>query len=273
MRQFSEPNEPHAFHELGKNPSDIINTRMEYLMNRVSERAKQVRGESTYKGKNLEVEGWKEKGEDVKSYRDAFKEIEEEETLSDDERVYLKDFVHNHLGNPMGKNPSDFWEINTQPTNDYWCPKCQNFVKMNNLKCISCGTKVLSHFAVFPETLVVKPILSSCPQWLCKKCGQPRTKITKVTQVTNRQTDFRNPEQSQRDRCGNYEHKIVGYNECKCGVGFESGVVLDPFCGSGTTLVVAKKLGRKYIGIDLSLEYCNMSRKRLSLIPNKLSDY
>lgn len=39
--------------------------------------------------------------------------------------------------------------------------------------------------------------------------------------------------------------------------------VLDPFAGSGTTLVAALKLGRKGIGVELSLEYCNIARQRL----------
>jgi site-specific DNA-methyltransferase (adenine-specific) len=41
------------------------------------------------------------------------------------------------------------------------------------------------------------------------------------------------------------------------------GIVLDPFCGSGTTLVAAKKLGRKYIGIDIAEDYCNIAEQRL----------
>jgi site-specific DNA-methyltransferase (adenine-specific) len=41
-------------------------------------------------------------------------------------------------------------------------------------------------------------------------------------------------------------------------------VVLDPMAGSGTTCKVALELGRKYIGIDVSKEYCELAEKRLS---------
>ncbi|MBI5754075.1 site-specific DNA-methyltransferase [Candidatus Peregrinibacteria bacterium] len=41
-------------------------------------------------------------------------------------------------------------------------------------------------------------------------------------------------------------------------------VILDPFMGSGTTAVVAKKLGRKYIGIEISPEYCKMAENRIA---------
>lgn len=46
--------------------------------------------------------------------------------------------------------------------------------------------------------------------------------------------------------------------ECFCP---KDGIVLDPFVGSGTTCVAAKSLGRKYIGIDIAKEYCELARE------------
>ena len=43
----------------------------------------------------------------------------------------------------------------------------------------------------------------------------------------------------------------------------EGGVVLDPFVGSGTVGVVAKQNNRKYVGIDLNPEYCDMANERI----------
>lgn len=42
----------------------------------------------------------------------------------------------------------------------------------------------------------------------------------------------------------------------------EGGIVLDPFCGTGTTLVAAKNLGRKSVGIDISRRYLELTQER-----------
>jgi DNA modification methylase len=44
---------------------------------------------------------------------------------------------------------------------------------------------------------------------------------------------------------------------------YKNDIILDPFNGVGTTAVVAKKLGRRYIGIDISEEYCKKTEERL----------
>jgi site-specific DNA-methyltransferase (adenine-specific) len=43
----------------------------------------------------------------------------------------------------------------------------------------------------------------------------------------------------------------------------QGGVVLDPFIGSGTTAVVAQRLGRRFVGIDSNPKYCEMAEKRI----------
>ena len=48
----------------------------------------------------------------------------------------------------------------------------------------------------------------------------------------------------------------------------EGQVVLDPFCGSGTTLVAAKNLSRRFIGFEAEQSYVEVARRRLK---NELS--
>ncbi|PIT84886.1 site-specific DNA-methyltransferase [Candidatus Micrarchaeota archaeon CG10_big_fil_rev_8_21_14_0_10_45_29] len=57
--------------------------------------------------------------------------------------------------------------------------------------------------------------------------------------------------------------KLHGFNE--------NTIVLDPFMGSGTTCVVAKELGCKYLGFEIDKEYANLSRSKLS--QKEISNY
>lgn len=53
---------------------------------------------------------------------------------------------------------------------------------------------------------------------------------------------------------------------------YRSDIVLDPFSGAGTTVAVAKRMGRKYIGIEMSEKYYKTSIERLSIIPEITGD-
>jgi len=152
----------------------------------------------------------------------------------------LKDWRKPEHGN---RNKRDVWEINTQPYPE-------------------------AHFAVFPEKLIETPILAGCPSAICKKCGKAREKIYETTgrQGSNASNELENLGRPP-EICGTPEIKDLGYSDCGCNTGFEPGIVLDPFAGSGTTGAVAKRLGRKYIGIDISEAYCKLHVKRLRKIP------
>ena len=52
----------------------------------------------------------------------------------------------------------------------------------------------------------------------------------------------------------------------------EGDIILDPFMGSGTTAMVAKKLSRSYIGCELNKEYASLQTDRIDSIPTKLPD-
>ncbi|MBA7487137.1 hypothetical protein ES707_22699 [subsurface metagenome] len=158
---------------------------------------------------------------------------------------------------PSGKNPGDVWTIPTQPF-------------------------PAAHFATFPEKLIQPMILSSCPQWICKKCGKARVRIVKPSKEYEKHLGgkgFANKnwqkEGGGSSKANNYlsltaSYQTIGWSDCGCGAGWIAGVILDPFIGSGTTGLVAKKLGRSYSGIELNPEYKKMADKRIMAIPNNL---
>ncbi|KKK82623.1 hypothetical protein LCGC14_2801520, partial [marine sediment metagenome] len=119
--------------------------------------------------------------------------------------------------------------------------------------------------------------------FIVKGCGKAREKIYQGTssQAFNiRVRDVKEDRIKHTDRVAtnkeveNYQEgithagegkKFKGYTDCGCNAGFEGGTVLDPFLGSGTTLKVARELGRKGIGIELNQEYIDMAIKRIKL--------
>ena len=130
-----------------------------------------------------------------------------------------------------------------------------------------------AHFAVYPERLCVTPINAGCPELVCNKCGKPREKIIKKEYKSLSKISLTDKARSskQGNTFSNRKHgraiisgiKEMGYTSCNCNVGFRKGIVLDPFFGAGTTGLVALKLNRNFIGIDLKHEYIDIANKRL----------
>ncbi|NVM22022.1 MAG: site-specific DNA-methyltransferase [Desulfobacterales bacterium] len=240
-------------HPLGKNPGDVV--------------------ETSWKMKELVKQG-----------------IHGKKSISDRGHSGYFDKEGNLIGSPLGANPGDFWGINTRPSDDYWCPSCKDFVKQKEMKCVRCGVKVMAHFAVYSEELCIKPMKSSCPTQVCRKCGKPRERIVETHNPSKQLQDGRNldwtnivgqktsnPQSSKslhRNKGGvYYSGKFIGWSDCKCGADFEPGIVVDPMCGRGTTLAVAKKLGLRFIGIDINPDYCEMTTKWLSGVEWPLEAY
>ena len=67
------------------------------------------------------------------------------------------------------------------------------------------------------------------------------------------------------DDSGSKEIPIGFKPSCNCNAGFEPGTVIDPFAGSGTVGVVAKKQGKNAILIEISPEYVEIIKNRLEI--------
>jgi len=129
-----------------------------------------------------------------------------------------------------------------------------------------------AHFATYPEELCETPIKSGCPEFVCKKCGKARERILETYNtghITSKSSKMRNEKgQNCSDKTtlggsSKIHYKEKGYTDCGCNAGWESGIVLDPFFGAGTTGLVALKQNKKFIGIELNPEYVEIAEARL----------
>jgi DNA modification methylase len=133
-----------------------------------------------------------------------------------------------------------------------------------------------AHFATFPTEIPRRCILAgSSEHGVCSKCGAPWGRITEQTQYTPPivAAGVRNVDASRGDKT----RKLSGkdYNEqvrrwttgwqpsCTCAAPTVPATILDPFCGSGTTLMVALRLGRRALGIELNPQYIDLARRRI----------
>lgn len=140
-----------------------------------------------------------------------------------------------------------------------------------------------AHFATWPEALVEPMIKAGTSEYgVCPTCGAPWQRVVDKGEAMQR-WDNPNPVRpyeassqvtgGAQGENGSTLHMIrpsstAGWKPgCNCDEAEPvPAVVLDLFAGSGTTGVVSRRLGRHFIGLDLSLEYLrNEARRRLSL--------
>lgn len=125
-------------------------------------------------------------------------------------------------GHPLGKNPADVWRVPTAAGRD-------------------------GHHATFPEALVRRPLLASCPERTCRRCGGPWRRGTFRTighlAVTGELTPA-----------------------CDCQAAWQPGLVLDPFLGSGTTAVAAARHRRDWLGIELNPAFAAHAAQRVKTV-------
>jgi hypothetical protein len=160
-----------------------------------------------------------------------------------------------------GRNRRTVWEIATQPYPE-------------------------AHFATFPEALVEPCILAgTSAKGACAECGAPWERhVERTGRIVG------------KDRGGNYINRdipdeVYGKLTLAGGVPYRPGmhyetvekgwrptcahtdaaivpcIVLDPFSGSGTVALVAQRLKRASIGIDLNPTYVDLAKRRCGILP------
>jgi len=126
---------------------------------------------------------------------------------------------------------------------------------------ISSGSSPEVHFATMPQKLVTPMVQAGCPEKVCSTCGKPSERIMPADNEEGQQPQkWREFYGDEPPAC---EREPVVFTDCGHD-NWRTGVVLDPFAGSGTTLYVARLHGRHSIGVELNPEYCGIIERRLS---------
>ena len=141
-------------------------------------------------------------------------------------------------GDARGRVQEDYELMKTHPTRnkrDVWIVPTKGYRS--------------KHIAVFPEDLIAPCILAGTSEYgVCRECESPWRRLT-----------------PQEERMLEPDYTGAGWlPTCDCAGGLvKPAVVLDPFCGSGTTGVVALRHGRDFFGIELNPEYISESANRI----------
>lgn len=160
------------------------------------------------------------------------------------------------VDNPLGRNPGDMWFVPIAPF-------------------------PLAHYACYNPKVTEIPAKATCPEAVCRNCGTPRQAVYRVHSKPATGRDQRkvlvpgNREQQSGNFWERPDVTFIGYTDCGCGAGWEGGMVLDPFFGSGSTAegvfgvrppktIDGHTCQPTVIGIDLDERNLEIIEKRLT---------
>lgn len=165
-----------------------------------------------------------------------------------DSRVHEDAKSYTAEDGPSGRNQRNVWHLGPEPYAE-------------------------AHFATFPTEIPRRAIKAGTSErGCCPGCGAGWVRITDRTQIKReRPNDYtkRDGADGTGNSCANsvagVSVRTTGWRpSCECGIAETvPALVLDPFVGSGTTVAVARELGRHGVGCELNPEYAELARIRI----------
>jgi hypothetical protein len=130
----------------------------------------------------------------------------------------------------------------------------------------------VDHFAAWPPELVRRIVLGWSPREVCTVCGEGRRPVAESERTNGSRGVVTGPAfgQGKHGTADGKRHEFATLRTitgCACACPDTTapttpGIILDPFMGTGTTVLVAEVLGRVGIGVDLSADYVRLARWR-----------
>ena len=146
--------------------------------------------------------------------------------------------------NPLGAPPLDWWVVSTAQFTG-------------------------AHYAVMPGDLLDVPMRASVPERVCRVCSLPWERIVRCAQCgaaggNSYVRSFRRSCTCPKDQPRPWRRTAEWQEPCAHD-DWRNGLVLDPFAGTGTTLMVATGHGRDAIGIDIDERNADLALKRVGM--------